>query len=494
MVRITSVVLLLLAMISKAESQSSGTRFEEGLSWEQVKAKAKAENKHIFVDCYTTWCGPCKRMEKEVFPDTAVSDFMNKHFVAVRVQMDKTSADKAEVQNWYGQADKFAKDYSVDAYPTYLFFSSDGKALHKFEGFLSQKFFIVELRNALDPLKQFYTRLEKDNIEQLDTATLKAMALSSVATDAMVAGRLASEYLSRLSDEELSGRDVLEFMMEFPLDANVKVYAIRYIERLSVEEYKNKLNKKFISNFSRYDQVRNFVRSKLLSIQPDQLDKLVGYFGLFRSDSAMRLKFIDYFNQLSTQDIFKRINLVLCQQFSESTKDPWFKLFYNKALQPRLDSSIRSVPVEGVYYLRIKDVANAVFINEYLLPCMTKVSRGEVVDWQKIASQYQRKFRRDFVDENILHAQVQVWEDLKNKQEKYLHEYIRLKLLEGERYGWDTTSAYIEGASINSFLWNDVFMHSDDKEQLLTGAKWMMGIIRRNPEAHLLDHLRKLIV
>jgi thiol:disulfide interchange protein len=45
---------------------SKGINFENNLSWEQVKEKAKAENKYIFVDCYATWCGPCKAMDKEV--------------------------------------------------------------------------------------------------------------------------------------------------------------------------------------------------------------------------------------------------------------------------------------------------------------------------------------------------------------------------------------------------------------------------------------------
>ena len=41
---------------------SQGIQFEIG-SWKEVLQKAKQENKLIFVDLYTTWCGPCKKME-----------------------------------------------------------------------------------------------------------------------------------------------------------------------------------------------------------------------------------------------------------------------------------------------------------------------------------------------------------------------------------------------------------------------------------------------
>jgi len=40
-----------------------GVEFDRDLTWQQVKLKAKAENKYIFMDCYATWCGPCKKME-----------------------------------------------------------------------------------------------------------------------------------------------------------------------------------------------------------------------------------------------------------------------------------------------------------------------------------------------------------------------------------------------------------------------------------------------
>ena len=38
-----------------------GVKFED-LTFKEALAKAKAENKLVFMDCYTSWCGPCKKM------------------------------------------------------------------------------------------------------------------------------------------------------------------------------------------------------------------------------------------------------------------------------------------------------------------------------------------------------------------------------------------------------------------------------------------------
>ncbi len=46
---------LLFLLPTLAFAQQEGVHFEHGLSWEEITAKAKAENKGIFMDCYTTW-------------------------------------------------------------------------------------------------------------------------------------------------------------------------------------------------------------------------------------------------------------------------------------------------------------------------------------------------------------------------------------------------------------------------------------------------------
>ena len=48
-------------------AQEKGVQFMDNTPWENVIQKAKEQNKWIFVDCYTSWCGPCKMLATDVF-------------------------------------------------------------------------------------------------------------------------------------------------------------------------------------------------------------------------------------------------------------------------------------------------------------------------------------------------------------------------------------------------------------------------------------------
>ena len=61
----------------------------ENESWDAVKSKAVKENRMIFMDCYTSWCGPCKGLAQNVFPHPKVGEFLNSHFVCCKYDMEK---------------------------------------------------------------------------------------------------------------------------------------------------------------------------------------------------------------------------------------------------------------------------------------------------------------------------------------------------------------------------------------------------------------------
>ena len=80
--------LVLVASVTFAQ----GVAFEpDGTLLPQAAAKAKKENKLVFVDCYTQWCGPCKKMARDIFPQEKVGKFMNERFVNVKIDMEASS-------------------------------------------------------------------------------------------------------------------------------------------------------------------------------------------------------------------------------------------------------------------------------------------------------------------------------------------------------------------------------------------------------------------
>lgn len=122
----------------------NGIRFHEDLSWKQIKEKAKSENKYIFVDCFATWCAPCRQMDINVFSKKQVGDYFNHRFISVRVQMDKTQNDNDNIRNWYADAKVIKEKFRVAVLPTLLFFSPSGDIIHNEQGYKS----VAQLLNA----------------------------------------------------------------------------------------------------------------------------------------------------------------------------------------------------------------------------------------------------------------------------------------------------------------------------------------------------------
>lgn len=98
------------------EDKHNGIEFFHG-TWKEAVAKAKKEDKLIFVDAYTTWCGPCKWMSKNAFKNPEVGEFFNDNFICVKVDCEK------------GEGIKLADEWNINAYPTLLALKvTDGKA------------------------------------------------------------------------------------------------------------------------------------------------------------------------------------------------------------------------------------------------------------------------------------------------------------------------------------------------------------------------------
>lgn len=95
----------------------------EASNFETSLLKAKNANKLVFIDVATEWCGPCKRMDAEVFTDSSVAAYFNVEFVNIKIDAEK------------GEGIDLAKKYQISAYPTLIIVNSDGKLVHRTSGF-----------------------------------------------------------------------------------------------------------------------------------------------------------------------------------------------------------------------------------------------------------------------------------------------------------------------------------------------------------------------
>ena len=87
--------------------------------WTDLLAQAKSQNKMIFLDAYTSWCGPCKWMAANMFTNDTIAAYYNKTFICAHFDMEK------------GEGVQLAQTYQVRAYPTLLFINQAGEMVHK---------------------------------------------------------------------------------------------------------------------------------------------------------------------------------------------------------------------------------------------------------------------------------------------------------------------------------------------------------------------------
>lgn len=138
-------IFILLYMSLMTVSFSQGISFEEG-SWDEVVTKARSQNRLIFLDVYAAWCGPCKRMDKYIFPDAKAGAFYNQHFISYKLDAEN------------GEGPSIAAKYGIRAYPYNLYIDPHRlTVVYKSIGYVNIDAFIRNGEAALNsprPVKQ----------------------------------------------------------------------------------------------------------------------------------------------------------------------------------------------------------------------------------------------------------------------------------------------------------------------------------------------------
>lgn len=163
-----SIIILIVLLCCVPVLAQQGVNFEP-ISFSEVLVKAKAENRWIFLDAYTVWCGPCKQMADKVFTLEQVGEFFNENFINVKYDMEK------------GEGPELAKRLGVGAYPTFVLLKPDGSLHQKLVGGMEADVLIEKVKSALQ-----------------DTETIGALAKR------YEAGECDNEFLAKYLEQLLS--------------------------------------------------------------------------------------------------------------------------------------------------------------------------------------------------------------------------------------------------------------------------------------------------
>ena len=239
---LTSFQLAVLAQTNQDQANNQGITFVKGQSWQQVLTEAKSRHKFIFVDCYATWCVPCKAMEKDVYLVDSVGSFMNANFICVKVQMDRTAKDNDTIKSGYSDAKMLETGYAITAYPTFLFFDENGTAVHRAEGGTDAAGFLQIARNALLQNKQYYTLLNAYNDHTLGYPLMPELAAQSMTMDKKDQGFAIAHdymhgYLEPLDERAFLSQPNIDFIERYPqmLKPQDRLFQLCYQEGVKVD-------------------------------------------------------------------------------------------------------------------------------------------------------------------------------------------------------------------------------------------------------------------
>lgn len=134
-------ILIALLFIAGTSAASAQTHFVKDAPSE-VRRSAREQNKLIFMDVYATWCGPCKTMDRYVFTEKEVGDFMDSLFVCVK--MDADSREGREI----------AAEYKVSSVPTFLVLTPDMEPVGRSSGARSKYDFMRDMTAIVDKYRK----------------------------------------------------------------------------------------------------------------------------------------------------------------------------------------------------------------------------------------------------------------------------------------------------------------------------------------------------
>ena len=117
------VTLLVLLFIAQLSPVQAGTGTVSWLSYDEGMTLGKSQKKKIFINFFATWCSFCKMMDTKTFKDAAVIDYLNAHFITVKVDVDKELYVAAQ--------------YNIRPLPDMWFVSEKGEAIGNKPGYIS---------------------------------------------------------------------------------------------------------------------------------------------------------------------------------------------------------------------------------------------------------------------------------------------------------------------------------------------------------------------
>ncbi|MFV0566310.1 MAG: thioredoxin family protein [Flavobacteriaceae bacterium] len=262
--------ILISALLLPFFAISQGIHFEK-INFEEALSKAEKEGKLVFVDFYTVWCGPCKKMDKDVFVLPEVGQVYNNAFVNIKLDAEKEGAT-------------VAKTYKVSGFPTFLYLKPDGAVVFKDTGSMPVEYFIKNGQKAIASVDSDYSL---ENLQQAfqnkknDEQFLK-MYVEKMKEYGQIPIEGVEAWLNVQTEMDEAGPEMMNYILN-----NTDLFLLN-----------GKADAILNQNYETYMQQASTYEQKRLSRAKSQIVKNTKVTALRKNDAALMKTYIDVLKQL----------------------------------------------------------------------------------------------------------------------------------------------------------------------------------------------------
>lgn len=190
--RKTIFLMLLLSFISRLSAEIQFRDLNSKEEWEEVFNQAQQEEKYVLVFMYTDWCGYCKKMKKEVFPNDSIKSALSDDFIKVKINGE---GDFGKIIN---------VKYEISGFPTSLYLTPKQELLGQINGFANVETFYTKSQ-ALKSYKKeainYQRKFTEGNLDKEET--LRYLILLKETQQKRLTKEVAESYLGLVESQEL---------------------------------------------------------------------------------------------------------------------------------------------------------------------------------------------------------------------------------------------------------------------------------------------------
>jgi tetratricopeptide (TPR) repeat protein len=125
---------------------------------DSAQSLANNENKKVLIDYFTDWCIPCKELNKYIFEDSTISEYINQHYICLRINAEKD----------YGSI--IGKKLNLQKmYPTVILLASNGNEIDRIVGLIPVEGYFQKIKDYTEDINTFTQLLEKEKNDDSDS-------------------------------------------------------------------------------------------------------------------------------------------------------------------------------------------------------------------------------------------------------------------------------------------------------------------------------------